>query len=176
MLQNIAKHNSDETQELRGLFEKQLMELYWTETAIAKMLEELTIQCTSKDLKSTLKKHTQESVHHLARLIKIFRAIGVDPKGIVDKAIECFINESREISEVIRQGVVRDAAIIAMIQKTNHQEIASYGTMKAFALALREEDIIVLLEKTLAEEKQADLALSTIAESHINIEAADKEI
>ena len=48
--------------------------------------------------------------------------------------------------------------------------------MRAFAIALREEDAVTLLESTLQEEKDADLSLSHIAESHINIEAADKEI
>lgn len=176
MLQNIAKYNHEETQELRGLFEKQLMELYWSETAIAKMLKELTLNSTSKDLKSTLKKQAKESLSHLVRLVKIFRAIGIDPTGIVYEAIECFIKEAQETCTHIKKGVVRDTGIIGLVQKVNHQEIASYGTMRAYALALREEDVVTLLEKTLIEEKQADLALSDIAEAHINIEAADKEI
>ena len=89
--------------------------------------------------------------------------------------------EKKPIPETVdraqtREGVVRDAALIAVLQKIKHYEIACYGTMRAFAIALREEDAIVLLERTLHEEKEADLALSHIAESHINIEAADKEI
>jgi len=48
--------------------------------------------------------------------------------------------------------------------------------MRAYAIALKEEDVVVLLEQTLEEEKAADLRLSFIAESHINTEAADKEI
>jgi ferritin-like metal-binding protein YciE len=48
--------------------------------------------------------------------------------------------------------------------------------MKAYAIALREDSVIMLLEETLGEEKGTDLLLTGIAESHINIEAADKEI
>jgi len=48
--------------------------------------------------------------------------------------------------------------------------------MRAYALALREEDVVLLLKQTLEEEKSADLLLTGIAEQHINIEAADKEI
>jgi ferritin-like metal-binding protein YciE len=48
--------------------------------------------------------------------------------------------------------------------------------MRAYAIALREEDVVILLEETLNEEKNTDTELSAIAESHINTEAADKEI
>ena len=75
-----------------------------------------------------------------------------------------------------KRGVVRDAGIISVLQKIKHYEISCYGTMRAHALALREEDAVALLELSLNEEKEADLQLSKIAESHINTEAADKEI
>jgi hypothetical protein len=42
MLQSIARHTPEEARELRGLFEKQLRELYWTETTVAGMLNDMT--------------------------------------------------------------------------------------------------------------------------------------
>lgn len=176
MLQNIGHQNTDEARELRGLFEKQLKELYWAEGAMASMLGNTTAKSTAKDLIITLDKHRIETLNHLSRLEKIFSAIGINIASLSYEAMECLIEEARTITLSIKPGVVRDAAIIAILQKIKHYEIACYGTMRAFAIALREEDVVTLLEQTLEEEKLADLALSHIAESHINIEAADKEI
>jgi ferritin-like metal-binding protein YciE len=112
----------------------------------------------------------------ITRLKKIFSLIGLPQESLPYKAIECYLDETGEVVAAIKPGVVRDAALIAVLQKIKHYEIACYGTMRAYALALKEEDVVTLLEETLNEEKQSDLALSYIAESHINIEAADKEI
>lgn len=177
MLQNIPLHTtSDEARELRGLFEKQLKELYWAEGAMASMLGTAVFQSTSKDLVSVLEKHRSAIFNHLSRLDEIFKAIGINPCSLPYDAMKCMIDEVRLITDHIKAGVVRDAAIIAVLQKIKHYEIACYGTMRAYAIALREEDVITLLELTLEEEKIADLALSYISESHINTEAADKEI
>lgn len=176
MLQNIARRNIDEAGELRGLFEKQLKELYRAEDAMIAMLGETIANGTSKDLVELLEQHRLETVNHMSRLDKIFYDIGIPPEGKPYASTEYLINEAKDITLHIKPGVVRDAAIIAILQKIKHYEIACYGTMRAYALALREEDVVTLLEETLNEEKAADLALSHIAESHINIEAADKEI
>jgi ferritin-like metal-binding protein YciE len=176
MLQNIAHQTNDEARELRGLFEKQLKELHWAEDAMVAMLDDIAAKSASKDLIIILEKHRTETLNHLLRLDKIFEAIGIKKESLSYEAMDCLIREAKDITRHIKFGIVRDAAIIAILQKIKHYEIASYGTMRAYAIALREEDVVTLLEQTLEEEKQADLALSYIAESHINIEAADKEI
>lgn len=176
MLQNIAKNNLDEARELRGLFEKQLKELYWAEKAMLPLLAIAIHSSTSRDLVDVLREQELKILNHSTRLEKIFNAIGIEAELHPYKAVECLIKETEDITEHIKPGVVRDAAIIAVLQKIKHHEIACYGTMRAYAIALREEDVVVLLEESLADEKLGDLALSHIAESHINIEAADKEI
>jgi ferritin-like metal-binding protein YciE len=176
MQSTIVKHDNSEASELRGLFEIQLKELYWAEDVMTGMLDDIIPQASSKDLVSALQQHVTETKGHQARLALIFEAIGIDAEAAPYKAVQCLIKEAESFVHTTRQGVVRDAGIISVLQKIKHYEIACYGTMRAFALALREEDVVLLLEQTLDEEKGADLLLSSIAESHINIEAADKEI
>lgn len=176
MLQNIVHRHSEEFRELRGLFEKQLKELYWTEEAMIPLLVKCISESISKDLIATLEKQRTEVSSHIKRIEMVFKLIGIKNSALPYKAMECLIEEAGSITIQIRPGVVKDAAMIAVLQKIKHHEIACYGTMRAYALALREEDVVMLLEHTLEEEKLADLALSHIAESHINIEAADKEI
>jgi ferritin-like metal-binding protein YciE len=176
MLTNTPKEEYNETRELRGLFEQQLKELYWAERVMPDMLRGIIHQCYSKDLIALLKNHREETLGHVVRLDKIFASIGIEAEAEPYEAIKCFVEELEGFIASTRLGVVRDAAIIAVLQKVKHYEIACYGTMRAYALALREENVVVLLEQTLEEEKGADLLMSAIAESHINIEAADKEI
>lgn len=92
------------------------------------------------------------------------------------EAMEGLIKEGEGILEDTEQGPVRDAGIIAASQKIEHYEIASYGTLAAFAQTLGEEEVADLLMETLAEEKQADVILTESAYNTINFDAANDEI
>lgn len=176
MIINIPRHNTDETRELRGLFERKLRELYWVEQKLYGTIKNIAAEAFSKDLVALLDKHTAETMLHVSRLEKIFEIIGLEPEEKKYKAVVCLFNETLDFLAITKKGVVRDAGIISVLQKIKHHEIASYGTMKAYAIALRDEDAVMLLEETLENEKKTDMELSAIAESHINTEAADKEI
>jgi ferritin-like metal-binding protein YciE len=176
MLFNVVKSHSGEARELRALFEKQLKELYWAEQAMIQSISKVAAETSSKDIIDVLNAHREETIWHAARLEKIFGIAGIPVEELRYKAVECLLTECNELIDNTRRGVVRDAGIIAVLQKIKHYEIACYGTMRAYAIALREEEAVTLLEETLEEEKDVDLQLSNIAESHINIEAADKEI
>jgi ferritin-like metal-binding protein YciE len=56
-----------------------------------------------------------------------------------------------------------------------HYEIASYGTLRTFAQTLGLKGAVQLLEQTLMEEKAADEKLTEVAESSINMQAANEE-
>lgn len=176
MLSNIAKHNDTEARELRGIFEHSLKELYWVENIMIPMLGHSIMIAGSKDLVVLLEKHRVLTITHVQRLERIFDIIGIASQEIKSDSLQCLIDDAENLEGQAKRGVVRDAALIAVLQKIKHHEIACYGTMRAFAIALREEEAVTLLEQTLEEEKTNDLALTHIAESHINIEAADKEI
>lgn len=83
------------------------------------------------------------------------------------------IKEGQSIMEETEMGPVRDAGIIAASQKIEHYEIATYGTLCAFAKTLGEDEAAEILEMTLAEEKEADVTLTEAAYNTINFDAAD---
>lgn len=176
MQTSIAKDNYNETTELRTLFETQLKELYWAEGIMPEMLKGISMEASSRDLVKLLETHSGQTRGHIARLEEVFYAIGITAEARPYGAVQCLIKEAEAVVNLITRGVVRDAGIIAVLQKIKHYEIACYGTMRAYAIALREEDVVLLLEQTLEEEKGIDLLMTGVAESHINIEAADKEI
>ena len=65
-----------------------------------------------------------------------------------------------------------DAGLIVGCQKIEHYEIAGYGSAVSFAKLLGDSESARLLAQTLNEEERADKLLTQIAESAINVEAA----
>ena len=79
----------------------------------------------------------------------------------------------QEVDGLIKEtdiGVVRNAGIIAAEQKVKHYEIATYGTLHAFAKTLGENKATNLLAMTL-DKKKTDATLTGIAMSTINKQA-----
>ena len=169
------KPNSEAAQDLRELFEAQLKDIYWAEKALIKALPKMARQATSEELAAGLTDHLEETRGQIVRLEKVFELLGKKAQAKKCEAMEGLIKEGEGIMEETAQGPVRDAGIIAAAQKVEHYEIASYGTLAAFATLLGEEEVAGLLQETLEEEKAADMKLTEVAESAINLEAAEEE-
>ncbi len=78
----------------------------------------------------------------------------------------------RKIAE--KGSITRDVGIILAAQKVEHYEIATYGGLTTLAKTLGLNDVADILYKTLGEEKETDEKLTQIAESNINVEAAEE--
>lgn len=165
----------EEITALRSLFEEQLKYLYWSERTLSTVFGDLITYFNSHDIVRILLAHTANKQIHADRIEKIFDSIGIAPEEKKFEAINSFITEIDLVAEQIRSGSVRDAAIIALVQHIIHCEIASYGTLKSFAITLKEEEVVTLLDRSLEDEKNLDHQLSIIAEAYINDEAANKE-
>ena len=61
-----------------------------------------------------------------------------------------------------------DAALIAVAQKVEHYEIATYGTLCAWAELMGHTDALQLLKQTIEEEETTDERLTELAESLAN--------
>jgi ferritin-like metal-binding protein YciE len=82
------------------------------------------------------------------------------------------IQEGSDLVDKIENDDTRDAGIITAAQRVEHYEMAGYGTVRAYAKLLKETKVVKLLEETFAEERATDEALSKLAESTINLDAA----
>ncbi len=170
-----VKAKSNAAEGLRDLFIDELKDIYWAEKALTKAIPKMAKNASSESLIKALKDHLAQTEQHVARVEKVFAAIGEKAVAKKCEAMDGLIKESKEIMESTEVGVVRDAGIISAGQKVEHYEIASYGTLCAFAKTLGENKAMDILLKTLQEEKDADAKLSEIAESAINMQAAEEE-
>ncbi len=69
---------------------------------------------------------------------------------------------------IIEKPAVRDAGLIADLQRIQHYEIAAYGTALHYAEALNHTAAMEKLRDSLNEEKGADQQLNILAEENIN--------
>ena len=81
------------------------------------------------------------------------------------------LDEGDSIIEETEPGTVRDAGIIAAAQKVEHYEIATYGTLAAFAKVLNKKEALKNLLSTLEEEKNCDSLLTQLADTNLNSKA-----
>ncbi len=160
---------------LRELFIDELKDIIYAERALVKSLPKMARNATESKLVGAIEEHVSVTEGQVQRLEKIFELLGESNRGKKCDAMEGLIKEGESIMEETEAGPVRDAGIISASQKIEHYEIASYGTLAAFAKTLGEEEIASLLEETLAEEKQADALLTDSAYNSINFEAAEED-
>ena len=169
------KTKSSAAEGLRELFIDSLKDIYWAEKALTKALPKMAKKASSENLINTINDHLNVTQEQVVRLEEVFKLIGEKASAKKCDAMEGLIKEGESIMEETQEGPVRDAGIIGASQKIEHYEIASYGTLAAYAQTLEEEDALALLQQTLEEEKEADSLLTEVAYNNINFEAASED-
>jgi len=164
-----------QSSQLMKLFEDELKDIYWAEKALIKTIPKMIKNATSSELIDALTNHLTETENQITRLEQVFTSIDKEATAVKCDAMEGLIKEAGDIIESCEPGAMRDAGIISAVQKIEHYEIVTYGTLRQFAETLGLKQATSLLESTLKEEKSADKKLSEIAVQTINIEAAENE-
>ena len=155
--------------ELRETFIDELKDLYDAEKQLLKGLPKMAKAAENEELKAAFEEHLEITNEHVKRLEKVFKLFGEQPKGKKCKAMQGLLEEGQELIE----EEAGDAALICAAQKVEHYEIASYGSLVAWARLLEESEAEDLLEETLSEEKETDEKLTEIAETAANPEAEE---
>ncbi len=162
---NAHQVNAPEVNAPEGLHEffvDGLKDIYYAEKALTKAIPKMIKNATSPDLVQALTNHLVETEGQVTRLQDIFESIDEKAKAKKCDAIDGLIKEAEGIMSETDKGIMRDAGIIAAGQKVEHYEIATYGTLAAYAGFLGLEQAKSLLAQSLAEEKAADEKLTEI--------------
>jgi len=167
-----GNHSNDNHSKLRKLFEDELKDIYWAEKALVKAIPKMIKKATSEELVEALEHHLEETEGHVERCEKVFELLDKTAQAKKCEAMDGLLTEAEDIMSESDEGVMRDAGIISAAQKVEHYEIATYGTLRTFAKTLGLTEIADLLQETLDEEKKADETLTSVAESAINVQAA----
>ena len=149
---------------LRKLYIDQLQQLYSAEMQITEALPKMIKASTEPELRQALQGHLEETQVHISRLAQILQETVHDIDSKRNKGVAALIAEGEDVIKDTSDESVRDAGIIAEIQKMEHYEMAAYGTVRNFAEILGESDHADMLEQTLDEEKNVDAVLTSISD------------
>ena len=160
-----ASNGSGHKENLSKIFEDTLKDIYWAEKHLTKALPKMVKAAYDENLSAAFDAHLKETEGHVERLEQVFGQLGKKPQAKKCPAMEGLVEEGKEVIEEYEEGYARDAALIIAAQKIEHYEIAAYGSLKAHAKMMGEEDIVALLEETEEEEGNADKKLTEISET-----------
>lgn len=164
-----------EDSEFHEFFVDELKDIYWAEKHLVKALPKMKKAATSPELAAAFETHTQETQTHIDTLEQVFALLDEKPAAKKCDAMAGLLEEADSIISDTEKGTLtRDAGLILAAQKVEHYEIATYGTLRTFAEAMGHTDVADLLQQTLANEKATDEALTSIAESFVNEQAASE--
>src|ERR1700722_11000504 len=159
---------------LRELYVNELKDLYSAETQLVKALPKMAKASSNAELRKGFEEHLRQTSEHVSRLEQIFDALDEKPTGKKCVGMEGLVKEAAETISEDYENALMDSAIIGAAQRVEHYEIAGYGTVRAFAELLGENEHVSLLEQTLNEEKETDEKLTQLAEQ-INSQAGGGE-
>jgi len=161
---------------MNDLYLAQLQDMHSCERQLIKALPKLSKVLESKALGEAVAHHLGETKEQLERLTQIIDNLGKTPGRKVCEATLGLLKEATELAESTVEPAVRDAAMIAAMQKIEHYEIATYGCLRSYATLLGRNADVKLLQKSLNEEGKADAALCALADGGINATAMDSAL
>jgi ferritin-like metal-binding protein YciE len=153
---------------LNQLFSHGLADLYQTERHLVRALERMRRQAWNEELTQAFAQHRVETEGHLDRLRRVFESVRVRPPRGSSAAVEAIVAEGDRLMARHMDRNVRDAWLIATVQRVKHLEIANYGTVRTYAQLLGYPYAAQLLQQTLDEERAADGRLTHLAERFVN--------
>lgn len=150
---------------LKDLLVDELKDLYSAETQLVKALPKMAKAASNDELKAGFNEHLEQTKGHVERLERALGMLGANPKGKTCQAMKGLVEEGAEAIETEAPDAIRDANLIGAAQRVEHYEIAAYGTARAFADTLDEDEVAALLQETLDEESETDKKLTTLSET-----------
>ena len=161
---------------LEEFFCDELKDIYWAEKHLVKTLPKMRKAATSNELQQAFADHLEATKVHVTRLEQVFELMGKKAQAKKCDAMAGITEEGEGIIEETEKGTAtRDVGLILAAQKVEHYEISTYGGLAQLARTLGHNDVADILATTLAEEKEADELLTSVAENNINYEASEEE-
>ena len=157
---------------LREAFLDELKDLLDAELQLLKALPKMAEAAQNDGLRAAFQEHGGQTANQIKRLGQVFAAFEEPVRGKKCKGMKGLIEEAEELIEE-EEG---DAALIAAAQKAEHYEIAAYGTLMSWAVALGREEVIQIFKETLEEEKATDKKLTVIAQTVVNSHDSLREV
>ena len=137
---------------LQDLLVHELQDLYNAENQIIKALPKMAKRATSTELRDAFQEHLAQTERQARRLERALALLDAPVRGRNCDGMQGILEEGKKLMDEEVSEDVLDAGIIAAAQKVEHYEISAYGSVKAWAELLGQDEITALLDETLDEE------------------------
>jgi ferritin-like metal-binding protein YciE len=154
---------------LTNLLITAIKDLYSAEIQLIHNLPEMVQAASDADLKENLAQRVAQARRQAERLQQVAELLDASPRGKVCEVMKDLITQGTECV-ALPVGNARDASLICTAQKVEHYEMANYGTVRTYARLLGRDDVVELLQATLAEETVIHNKFAALA-SRLNLSA-----
>ena len=154
---------------LQDLFVSELKDIYDAETQVMEAMPKLIDAATSDDLQNKFRQHRDQTRTQMDSLEDIFEMMDMEPQREHCDGMAGILKDLDKVIRAEGDTNVKDAALIAEVQKVEHYEIASYGTLRTFAQTMGHSDYADKLQMTLEQAAATDKILSDFAMRSVNV-------
>jgi ferritin-like metal-binding protein YciE len=160
-----------EIKTFKDMYIAELQELASVVRQIGDCLPQVAQAASHPALKRIILDSRQDTALQKDRLELILQLHGAEVEAHTDQSMQAMVYETNKMLPMLKGDDLRDAGLIASIQRLKHYEIAAYGTVAALAGQLRLRDDQDVLLESLEEEKLTDVELTALAEREVNPDA-----
>jgi ferritin-like metal-binding protein YciE len=148
---------------IQDLLGDEIKDLYSAEKQLTKAIPKMEKGANDPALKDAFSSHLTETQGQVARLEKIGELLEMKVTGKKCAGMEGIIKEGAEALEEEGEEGVLDLGIIGAGSRVEHYEMAGYMTAISLAKQCGYDEVVDLLEESLAEEEAAETKLRSIA-------------
>ena len=160
---------------LSDLYIDELKDLWSANDQMVKALKKIAPRATNVKLSKMLEASQAGIADHTDLLKALIANQDEEVAKEHCKGMEGLVKEAirHTIDDAPAKGPVLDAAIVAQYQRMTHYGITGFGTVAAFAKALKLDDDHAQLESAVKDMHVADDLMSELAEAAVNAAAAE---
>ena len=157
---------------LKDLYIEELQDLWSANDQMSEVVSAMADKASDSKLADRLSAAKNGIDQHTRLLKYLLEDIDADVEKEHCKGMEGLVKEARKHAlDSDLSGAALDVAIIAQYQRMCHYGIAGFGTTKAFAEALGENEAASKLDQALDDIYESDSYMSELAERSRNVDA-----
>jgi ferritin-like metal-binding protein YciE len=156
---------------LHRLYTEELQELFSGEAQLYTLLQLLPRHFNNPRLQGWIHAYASEVRGRGEELGRMLGARGDDPSAHRDAAMTVLIAETRKMGQIPVEAL-REAAVVASLQRLVHYRIGSYASVAAYASTLGRNEEAARLDQFAERDRAIDAELTELATRQLNPRAA----
>lgn len=150
---------------LEDMFVFHLEQMYYVETTLVDVLDEMSTDATNDRLTDGLADHREETRNHIRRIEEVFDELGRQPQQGSSAVLDALIEEREQFHREASDDQLKDLFDMMAGIKTERLEITGYQGLLTLANKLDyDDDVTDPLEDNLSSEKSALRKLEALSQ------------